>query len=110
MEISDQSMGEMEKDFCPNFLQPFLENIDRRNRNVGSRELIPVFHNPHRKGRPSPSAVTRTLEYLVGVPSKVESSWTEKKQVRIHTQKTREYFECCNQVSPQSPPLQGMKA
>ncbi len=26
---SVQSMGEMGKDFCPNFLQPFLENIDR---------------------------------------------------------------------------------
>ncbi len=29
-----------------NFLQPFL---DRRSCNDGSRELIPVFHNPHRK-------------------------------------------------------------
>ncbi len=26
---SVQSMGEMGKDFCPNFFQPFLENIDR---------------------------------------------------------------------------------
>ncbi len=26
--VSVQSMGEMGKDFCPNFLQPFLENID----------------------------------------------------------------------------------
>ncbi len=67
--VSVQSMGEMEKDFCPNFLQPFLENIDRRSCNDGIRELIPVFHNLHRKCRPSPSAVARTLEYLVGVPS-----------------------------------------
>ncbi len=37
--------GEMEKDFCPNFLQPFLENIDRRSCNDGSRELIPIFHS-----------------------------------------------------------------
>ncbi len=57
-------MGEMGKDFCPNFLQPFLEKIDGRSCNDGSRELIPVFHNPH---RPSPSAVARTLEYLEGV-------------------------------------------
>ncbi len=28
-----QSMGEMGKDFCPNFLQPLLENIDRRSCN-----------------------------------------------------------------------------
>ncbi len=39
--MSVQSMGEMGKDFCPNFLQPFLENIDRRSCNDGSRELIP---------------------------------------------------------------------
>ncbi len=65
--VSVQSMGEMGKDFCPNFIQPFLENIDRRSCNDGRRELIPVFHNPHRKCRPSPSAVARTLEYLEGV-------------------------------------------
>ncbi len=53
--LSVQSMGEMGKDFCPNFLQPFLENVDRRSCNDRSRELIPVFHNP------------RTLEYLVAV-------------------------------------------
>ncbi len=58
---------EVEQDVCPNFLQAFLENIDRRSCNDGSRELIPIFHNPHRKCRPSPSAVARTLEYLVGV-------------------------------------------
>ncbi len=54
-------MGEMGKGFCPNFLQPFLENIDRRSCTDGSRELIPVFHNPHRKCPPSPSAVARDV-------------------------------------------------
>ncbi len=49
--------------------QPFLENIDIRSCNDGSRERIPVFHNPHRKCLPSPSAVARTLEYHEGVPS-----------------------------------------
>ncbi len=44
-----QSMGEMGKDFCPNFLLSFLETIDRRNCNDRSRELIQVFHDPHRK-------------------------------------------------------------
>ncbi len=48
--MSVQSMEEMGKDFCPNVLQPFLENIDR-------------------KCQSSPSAVARTLEYLEGVPS-----------------------------------------
>ncbi len=37
-------MGEMGKDFCPNFLQPFLENIDRRSCYDEYRELIPLFH------------------------------------------------------------------
>ncbi len=67
--VSVQSMGEMGKNFCPNILQPFLENIDRRSCYDGGRELIPIFHIPHRKCRPSPSAVARTLEYLEGVPS-----------------------------------------
>ncbi len=56
-------MGEMGKDFCPNFLQPFLENIYRWSCNGGSRKPIPVFHNSHRKCRPSPSAVARILEF-----------------------------------------------
>ncbi len=66
--MSVQSMGETGKDFCPKFLQLFVENIDRRNFNDGSRELFPVFHNPHPKCRPFHSAVAHTLEYLVGVP------------------------------------------
>ncbi len=79
--MSVQSIGEMGKDFCPNFLQPFLENIVRRRCNDGSRELIPVFHNPHRKCRPSPSAVDRTLEYLEGVPPYAASSGRKKKSM-----------------------------
>ncbi len=54
----------------PSFLQPLLESIDR-SCNDGSRELIPVFHNPHRKCRPSPSVVARTLEYLEGVQVRI---------------------------------------
>ncbi len=46
---SVQLVGEMGKDFCLNFLQPFLEKNDRRSCNDGSRQLIPVFHSPHRK-------------------------------------------------------------
>ncbi len=67
--MSVESMGEMGKDFCSNFLQPFLENIDRRSGTDGSRELIPVFHIPHRKCRHSSSAMARTSEYLEGAPS-----------------------------------------
>ncbi len=41
MGVSVQSMREMGKDFCPNFLQPFLENIDRRSCNDGSPQPSP---------------------------------------------------------------------
>ncbi len=44
-----QSMGKMGKDLCPNFLQPLPENFDRRSCNDEGRELIQIFHNPHRK-------------------------------------------------------------
>ncbi len=70
----------------PNFLQPLLENIDRRSCNDARRELIPAFHNPHRKCRLSPSAVARTLEYLEGVPSQAASSGRKEEQVRINIQ------------------------
>ncbi len=84
-EMRFQSMGEMEKDFCLNLLQPLLENVD------GSRELIPIFHNLHRKDRPSPLALARTMVYLEPVLSKAASRWRDKKQVRIDIQKAREY-------------------
>ncbi len=63
--MSVQSTVEMGK--YPNFLKPFLENSDRRSCNDGGRDMVPVF--PFRKCRPSSSAVARTLEYLVRVPS-----------------------------------------
>ncbi len=51
---SYQSVGKMGKGVFPNFLQPLLENFSGNSCNDGSRELIPIFHNPHRKGRLSP--------------------------------------------------------
>ncbi len=84
-----QSMGKMGKNFNPHFLQPLPENVDRRSYNDGSRKLIPLFHDPHRKGRSSPPVVTPTLEYLLGLSSKAASSGREKKQTWIHIQVTR---------------------
>ncbi len=84
-------MGKMGKDFCPNFLQPLLENVDRRSCSDGSL---------CRKGRPSPSAVARTLEYLLEVRSEAATSGRKKKQVRINIHDTREYLECGKQVDP----------
>ncbi len=52
-------MRSMGKDFCPNFIQPLLENSGRKSCNDENRELIPIFHNPHLKGWPSPSVVAR---------------------------------------------------
>ncbi len=45
--------------------------------------FIPVFHDPHRKGRPSPSAVARTLEYLVGVEEETKLGSISKKPLNI---------------------------
>ncbi len=42
--------GEDGENVCLNFLQPLLENVDRRSCNGGSRELFPIFHNLHWKG------------------------------------------------------------
>ncbi len=61
-EMNVQLNREMGKDFCPNILQPSLGNVDIRSCNDGSRELIRVLHNPHRKGRHPPLAVARSLE------------------------------------------------
>ncbi len=51
------------KDFCQNFLQPFLEKFNRKSCNDGSRELIPVF-------QPSPKMPTLSFVggSLLGVP------------------------------------------
>ncbi len=65
----------MGKDFCPNFIQPFLENVDRGSCYDENRELIPEKAD-------SPSAVDLTLECLVG-PRRVEG---RKNQVWIHIQ------------------------
>ncbi len=103
-------IGEGEKNVWPDFLKRLLHNFSRRSCNDGNRELIPVFHNSHRKYRPSPSAVACILECLVGVPFWAASSRREEKQVRINIQKSREYLEGGYQVNTKSSPLRGMKA
>ncbi len=60
--MSFQSMREMGKNFCPNFPQPYLENIDRRSCNDGSREFISVFHYPH-LGAPYKGALLGRVEW-----------------------------------------------
>ncbi len=94
--------GEDGENVCPHFLQPFLENIDRRSCNEKKQQ--------NQKSRPSPPALTRTLAYLVGVPSKAAMSGRETKQVWINVQETREYLGCGNQVDMKPSPLQGMEA
>ncbi len=79
-EMRFQPIGKMGKNFCLHFLQPFLANVDWRNCNHGSREHIPIFHNPHQNSWPSPTVAARTLEYVVGVPYKATMSGREKKR------------------------------
>ncbi len=60
-EMSGLSIGvlyeAMRKGFCPNLTQSFLETIDKM-----SRKLIPVSHNPRRKGRSSNPTMALTAE------------------------------------------------
>ncbi len=51
--MSALSMRMMGTDFNPNYMQFFVETIDC------SQELISIFHNPHRKGRPTTPADKR---------------------------------------------------
>ncbi len=50
-EVSVQSTVEVEKDFCPNCLQPFLENMDRRSCNDVAGSLFSI-------SQPSPKMPT----------------------------------------------------
>ncbi len=52
-----------------------------------------VFHDPHRKGRSSPSGVSLTLDYLEGGGGG-----------------TRDNIECGNQASPKPSPIRGVKS
>ncbi len=76
--MSVQSMREVGKDFCPNFIQPFLENIHRRIRSDESWEFIALFHSPNLKSRSSPPALAFTLAYLEEVYSENVSSGSQK--------------------------------
>ncbi len=76
-------MGEMGKDFCPNFLQSFLENTDRSCNDGGSSHLRVPWRGA-----------------LLGHVEREEG-----KQVRINIQKTLEYLEGGNEVIPKSLPL-----
>ncbi len=50
---------------------PFLEKIARRSCNDDNRKLIPIFHNPHQKCRPSPSE-GKTGSYFFRLDSVLE--------------------------------------
>ncbi len=50
-----------------------LENTDRMNCNDGSRELIPVFHDPQQNCRPPPSAVDALLGHVEREEGKTSS-------------------------------------
>ncbi len=97
--MSVQSMMKMGIDFCPNFVQPFLENIDRRCCYDGSREpkIITLSSN---LGLPCKCALLGRVEQEGGKIS------LDQYPMNI----PREYLEGGNEVSPKSSPLQGIKA
>ncbi len=47
--VREKGGGEMGKDFCLNFLQPFLEKIERRSLNNGSPKLYSTISQPSPK-------------------------------------------------------------
>ncbi len=71
-------MSKMGKDFCPNFLQPLLEHLEEGAVTTEAGSLFQYFTTLTEKADPFLSAVVRTLEYLVGVPSKAASSGREE--------------------------------
>ncbi len=77
------------KGFYPNCIQHFLENIDIMSRNDGSRELFPVFHNPHWKGWSSPPCGTLggPLRALVWIPVSILNALS-----RSNTRRRRRYI------------------
>ncbi len=68
----------MENHLYPNFLRPFLENIDRRACHVGIWELISVFHYPKK------TILSFGSDYLVRVSSMTASNEVEKKSYPYH--------------------------
>ncbi len=58
--------------------------------------LLQYFTALNEKLTPPTPVEARTLEHLVGVPSKAASSGREEIKVRIHIQNTRKYLECGN--------------
>ncbi len=107
-EMSVQSMGMMRKDFCPNFLQPFLGAVGAVTLKAGS--LFQYVTTLTENSDPYPSAVARTLECLARGLSLAASSRREENLVRINIQKASEYREGGYPVSWKSSPLHGVKA
>ncbi len=97
--MSVQSMGEMEKDFCPNFLQPFLENIDRRSCHdallkclVQSIHVYFFTHYPplanfyHIKALLVCSCLKMSMWFLINLLMVRLGPRTNKNHVHIHTE------------------------
>ncbi len=82
----------MGKDFCPNFLQPFLENVDRRSCNYGSRGLIPVFYNPQN--------ADLFLRRWLATASTMKRCPPRPRWAGGRKNKVREHLQGGNQVSP----------
>ncbi len=89
--------------FCLNFALLFHENINRRSRNDGIS-----LRSPKKQSFTSGGCVYIVVPFRGALYGHVELE--RENLVWIHIQKTREYFECSNQVHPKSSSPQGMKA
>ncbi len=96
--MSLQSMGEIGKDLSPNFLQPCLEGAVTTE--TGS--LFQYFTTLTEKADPLLPRWLVPWSIWEGGPLRPRRVGGRKKLVHIHVQKTREYLEGGNQVSPKS--------
>ncbi len=100
-----KSMVKMGNDFCPYFLQPLLDNVDRKSCNDGNR--IQYFTTLTDKAGP----LFRRWLLSWNTCRGALLNHAELGGVQIHIQFFSGYLKGGNQVSPKSlAPLQGMKA
>ncbi len=91
--VGERSVQSKGKDCCPTFLQPGLEHVNRKFCSDGGRVLIPVFHNPHRKGGPFLPAMALTFGEPSGRALLGCLVWEGEKQIWNHIRYVPEYIE-----------------
>ncbi len=104
----DESMREMGKDFCPKFLQPFLENIDRINCNDGS--LLQYFTTLTENADPLLWRRLAPWSALKGCPLRPRRAGGRKKKFGSISKRPLNILKVVKTSFPKSSPLQEKKA